>query len=143
MSFLRDVTNYRRTRRVLVAHRSPTATKSIASVLAEFDGMGVAGVAYNLTQCLAMTEIVRPDIVLFEQDMAGENLAPVIGWIKSKVPSASVVIISTLGGAELRLRCLEAGADYFCKETIKLSSLSDVIGQFEDCSTTASDRYGL
>jgi DNA-binding NarL/FixJ family response regulator len=112
-------------------------------VLAEFGGVEVAGVVHKLTQCLAMTEVVRPDIVLFEQNMAGENLEQVIGWIKRKVPSASVVIISTLGGADLRLRCLQAGADYFCKETIKLSSLSDVMGQFEDCSSTASGRYGL
>jgi len=143
MSFLRDVSTSKVTRRLLVAHGSAKTTRSIACIVAQLEGVELAGIAHKLTQTLAMTEVVRPDVILFDQGLAGGNLAQVIGWIKHKVPAASVVILSTSAGSDLRLHCLEAGADYFCKETAKLSGLSDILEQFDHCCSSGRGRFGL
>jgi DNA-binding NarL/FixJ family response regulator len=99
-------------------------------MLSGFDGWTLAGVAHKVTQALAVTEIVLPDLILLDLGLAGENFVQVIGWMKDQHPSPTIVVLSQNRWGDLRKRCLEAGADYFCNES-NPTSLSDLLEELE------------
>ena len=104
-------------------------------------GWAVAGAAHKVTQALAVTEVVRPELILLELGLAGENYVQVIEWMKKKTPAPVIVVLSHNRWANLREACVEAGADYFLNE----SNVDGVVQLLEELAPLPlkKGRYGL
>src|SRR3954447_22339209 len=128
MRFGPEVSARRAVRPVLIAHGSPAAAQRLRTLVSGSTGWAVAGAAHKVTQALALTEEVRPELILLELGLAGENFIQVIEWMKKKNPAPAIVVLSHNRWADLREACMEAGADYFCSE----SNLDGVVQLLEE-----------
>ena len=141
MRFGPEISTRRMARRVVIAHGSQATTLALKSMLSGFDGWTVAGVAHKVTQALAVTEVVLPELILLDLGLAGENFVQVIGWMKEKHPSPTIVVLSQNRWGDLRKRCLESGADYFCNESSP-NSVAELLQELEPLHWKKG-RYGL
>ena len=132
----------RRVRRVLIAHTSPVAARAMGSFLGTNGDLELAGLAHKLTQTLALIEVVRPEVVMLDLGLAGENFLQVLRWVKLKVPASIVIVLSPSDRTGLRLRCLEAGADYFCKDSLEQTDLTELTESL-DYSHVKREKYEL
>jgi DNA-binding NarL/FixJ family response regulator len=129
MRLVRDIPGQKVLLRVLVAEGSSDSSQGITSTLFELEGIIVVGVARKMTQALAMIEVVHPDVVVLDMELPKENFAGVLAWTKELQPAPTIVVLSQFGGPAARLRCLEAGADYFLRKTAELSDLAAILQQ--------------
>lgn len=129
MRLVRDIPGQKVLLRVLIADGSVDSNQGITTTLSEMEGITVVGVARKMTQALAMIEIVHPDVVVLDMELPKENFSGVLAWIKELQPAPTVVVMSESGGTAMRLRCLEAGADYFVRKTTEWTSLSAILEQ--------------
>ncbi|MDB6035586.1 MAG: chemotaxis response regulator protein-glutamate methylesterase [Verrucomicrobiales bacterium] len=129
MRLVRDIPGQKVLLRVLIANGSSDLSQGITSALSEVEGTTIVGVARKMTQALAMIEIVHPDVVVLDMELPKENFSGVLSWIKELQPAPTIVVLSQVGGTTARLRCLEAGADYFLRKTAKLSDLAVILQQ--------------
>jgi chemotaxis response regulator CheB len=129
MRLVRDIPGQKVLLRVLIADGSADSGQGITSTLSELEGITVVGVARKMTQALAMIEIVHPDLVVLDMELPKDNFSGIVSWIKELKPAPIIVVTSQAGGSAARLRCLEAGADYFIRKTNESASLAAVLQQ--------------
>jgi DNA-binding NarL/FixJ family response regulator len=129
MRLVRDIPGQKVLLRVLIAESSGDLSQGITATLSDIEGFTVVGVARKMTQALAMIEVVHPDVVVLDMELPKENFSGVLAWIKELQPAPTIVVMSQSGGAAARLRCLEAGADYFLRKRPEPSDLAAILQQ--------------
>ena len=68
----------------------------------------------------------RPELVLLDVMLGGENGLDLLAKIKSRYPHTAVIVITAYGSEEIAARALRLGADDYIRKPLKYSTLSDV-----------------
>ena len=77
----------------------------------------------------------NPDIILLDIFLPGESGLEGIPYIKSKFPTAKIIMLTAYNEDSLIINCLKQGASGYALKTAQLSNLIDVINQ--TCRTGA------
>jgi DNA-binding NarL/FixJ family response regulator len=104
--------------RVLVVDDHAVVREGIRHVLAGEPGFEVVGEAANGEQALALARAERPDVVVLDLTMPGENGLRVAPKLRAAVPGARVLIMSMHDNAEYVREGVRAGASgYLLKDS--------------------------
>jgi DNA-binding NarL/FixJ family response regulator len=104
--------------RVLVVDDHAVVREGIRHVLAGEPGFEVVGEAANGEQALALARAERPDVVVLDLTMPGENGLRVAPRLRAAVPTARVLIMSMHDNAEYVREGVRAGASgYLLKDS--------------------------
>ena len=119
--------------RVLIADRAPHIRSALGLVLRQTTDVMVIGEAADAEQAINLARAGRPDLVLLEWELPGQNGGSVVADLKAGRPGLMVVAVSAR--SEARVAALAAGADGFIS---KLDPPERLLAAMRDCS----GRYG-
>ena len=116
--------------RVVVADDHPVYREGLAMVLDSLPGVSVVGEAGDGTEAVALTEELRPDVVLMDLSMPGLSGIEATRRIVADSPGVHVLVLSMHEGADSVVAALRAGArGYLVKGATKVEvarALQDV-----------------
>jgi DNA-binding NarL/FixJ family response regulator len=116
--------------RVIVADDHPVYREGLAMVLDSLPGVSVVGEAGDGTEAVALTEELRPDVVLMDLSMPGLSGIEATRRIVADSPGVHVLVLSMHEGADSVVAALRAGArGYLVKGATKVEvarALQDV-----------------
>jgi DNA-binding NarL/FixJ family response regulator len=104
--------------RVLVVDDHPVVRSGLIGMLAVTDDIAVVGEAGDGAEALALVESTKPDVVLMDLRMPGQDGVWATGRIVAGYPSTRVLVLTTYDTDTDILHAVEAGAaGYLLKDT--------------------------
>ena len=113
--------------RVLVADDHPLVREGLETVLAAMPGIELVGTAADGDETLRRIPAVRPEVVVLDMRMPGEDGAEVTIRIKQQHPGVRVLILTAELDEEQLRRVVAAGADGCVLKTIRGAQLAEAI----------------
>ena len=114
--------------RVLVVDDQLLYAEAISVLLRQQDGMEVVGIAGDGREAIEQAFALRPDVVLMDIQMPRLDGISATRWIRRRLPSTRVLVMTALTGDEHVEASLKAGAAACIK---KFSSAGDLLSAIE------------
>ncbi len=114
---------------VLIVDDHPMVRKGLALFVSSFTGMQLAGEAGNAAAALELYRQERPNVVLMDLIMPGDNGATAIQRIIQEFPEAAIIALTSFAQEQLIADALRAGARGFLYKSISAEDLADTIRQ--------------
>jgi DNA-binding NarL/FixJ family response regulator len=111
--------------RLLLVDDHALFREGLAGLLAYQEDFKVVGEAENAEAAVAETRRLRPDVVLMDIDLPGEDGVSATRRIKAAVPEAVVVMLTAYDDTDRLLDALKAGAQGYLLKNIRSSELLD------------------
>ena len=104
--------------RVLIADDQWVVRDGLVLLLGLVDGIEVVGAAADGAEAVRLAEQLRPDVVLMDLDMPVLDGAEATAMLRERVPSSSVLVLTTYADELSIFPALKAGArGYLTKDT--------------------------
>jgi DNA-binding NarL/FixJ family response regulator len=115
--------------RVLIVDDHPIVRQGVHSVLANHADIQVIGEADSAPRLFACLESLKPDIVLLDIRMPGQNGIEITQRLKRERPETKVIILSTYDDDEFLFGALRAGAEGYLLKSASPQVLASAIRQ--------------
>lgn len=96
--------------RILIADDSQIVRQGIRAILQSAASYEICGEAADGTEAIQMAISLRPDIILLDVSMPGQDGLNAARHVRQKLPNAKIIIMSQHDPALLLPRAIEAGA---------------------------------
>jgi DNA-binding NarL/FixJ family response regulator len=96
--------------RILVVDDHSLVRAGIVRLLRDFPDMEVAGEAGSAEEALAKAQRLRPDVILMDIDLPGENGIAATRRIRERLPDARIIMLTMFGGDRHVRNAVRAGA---------------------------------
>ena len=145
---------------IIIFEDNDRLRQSLAYLLQSVEDYEVLGDYNNCKDAANITRVYKPDVVLMDIDMPGENGITGVGIVKEVRPQTAVIMYTVAEDDEKIFQCLCAGANgYLLKKTapekifesirevveggapMSPSIAKKVIGSFQ--SSNSGNKYGL
>ncbi len=115
--------------RVLIVDDHAIVRQGVRSVLANHPDIEVVGEAENAAALFASVNTVRPDIILLDIRMPGQNGIETATRLKLDWPAIKIIILSTYDDDEYLFGALRAGAEGYLLKSASPEVLADALRQ--------------
>jgi DNA-binding NarL/FixJ family response regulator len=109
--------------RLLLVDDHALFREGLAGLFAYQDDFEVAGEAQDAASGLAQTRLVRPDLVLMDIDLPGEDGVAATRRLKGEFPELTVVMLTVYDDAEKLVEAIKAGAQGYLVKNIRSAEL--------------------
>jgi DNA-binding NarL/FixJ family response regulator len=120
----------RKTLRVLIADDTAAIRESLSALVARLDGIEIVGLAEDGTKALELIRSLKPDVATLDIRMPGINGIKVLENINREQLPVAVIVMTGLGEAEYREKCLALGAKHFFHKSTEFEMVIDVLKQY-------------
>jgi DNA-binding NarL/FixJ family response regulator len=117
---------------VLVADDSPLVRGHLVEMLGRLDHVEVVGEAADTPSAVREAEAHRPEVVVLDIQMPGENGIVALQRIKQMLPKTWVIMLTNHADAFYRRKCLSAGASYFFDKSTEFQEVAEVVRQLAE-----------
>ncbi len=100
-------------RRVLIVDDHPVVRQGLSLAFGREADLEVCGEAENIEGALRLVEAAKPDVVIIDLSLDGEDGIELIDYVKSRWPSVKILVYSSHDEATFAGRVLRAGAAGF------------------------------
>lgn len=121
----------KKTLNVLIADDSPIVRERLAALLLELDGIELVGQAGTAGETLQAVERLKPDVLILDLRMPGNNGMETLEAIKRDGAGPVVIVLTAFPYPQYRQRCLEAGAEYFFDKATEFERVGQVLVQLQ------------
>ncbi|MDE3088046.1 MAG: response regulator transcription factor [Chloroflexota bacterium] len=115
--------------RVLIVDDHPIVRQGVRSVLANHSDIQVVGEAENAATLFAILDALKPDVVLLDIRMPGQNGIEITQRLKHESPEIKIIILSTYDDEEFLFGALRAGAEGYLLKSASNEVLASAIRQ--------------
>lgn len=115
--------------RVLIVDDHPIVRQGVRSVLANHADIEVVGEADGAASLFANLESIKPDVVLLDIRMPGQNGIEITQRLKREYPDIKVILLSTYDDEEFLFGALRAGAEGYLLKSASNEVLASSIRQ--------------
>ncbi len=115
--------------RVLLVDDHPIVRQGVQSVLANHPDIQVVGEAENAATLFSSLPTLKPDVILLDIRMPGQNGIETTQRLKRENPAIKVIILSTYDDDEFLLGALRAGAEGYLLKSASAQLLASAIRQ--------------
>lgn len=115
--------------RVFIVDDHPVVRQGVRSILANHADLEVVGEAENAAGLFASIEPLRPDVVLLDIRMPGQNGIETTQRLKRQWPALKVIILTTYEEDEFLFGAVGAGADGYLLKSASNEVLASAIRQ--------------
>lgn len=132
--------------KVFIADDSALVRERLAALISEIEGVEVVGQAGDAREALEAIQHLRPDAVILDIRMPGNNGIQVLEAIKKSTAAPVVIVLTAFPYPQYRKKCLEAGAEYFFDKATEFEQAAEVLKKIQDSTTgesTAIPELGL
>jgi DNA-binding NarL/FixJ family response regulator len=121
--------------RVLIVDDHPVVRAGLRAMLAIETDIEVVGEASSAAEAIAAARVHRPDVVLMDLRMPGENGARATELVMAERPQCRVIILTTFDNEADILRAVEAGASGYMLKNATREELAHAIRAAADDTT--------
>jgi DNA-binding NarL/FixJ family response regulator len=115
--------------RVLIVDDHPIVRQGVRSVLANHADIQVVGEADSAAGLFASLASVKPDVILLDIRMPGQNGIEITQRLKREYPEIKVILLSTYDDEEFLFGALRAGAEGYLLKSASNEVLASSIRQ--------------
>jgi len=115
---------------VVVVDDSRILRERVVNLISELPGISVIGKAGNSIDAINVVRRTKPDLVILDIRMPGENGIEVLKKIKKKKPETKVIIFTNYPNDQYKSESLKAGADYFFNKSDDIEELLNVVKMY-------------
>jgi DNA-binding NarL/FixJ family response regulator len=115
--------------RVLIVDDHPIVRQGVRGVLASHPDIQVVGEADSASTLFAIVDSLKPDVILLDIRMPGQNGIEVTQRLKQDHPTLKVIILTTYEDDEYLFGALRAGAEGYLLKSASQEVLADSIRQ--------------
>lgn len=106
--------------RTLIVDDHQIVREGLALLLADAGEVEIVAAAAGAAEAIALTEALRPDVVLMDLNLPGTDGIEATRQIRDRFPGVNVLILTTFGDGDLVRRAIQAGAiGYLLKDVLK------------------------
>ena len=113
--------------KVFIADDSALVRERLAALISEIEGVEVVGQAEDAPEVLEGIQQLRPDVVILDIRMPGNNGIQVLEAIKRSTAAPVVIMLTAFPYPQYRKKCLEAGAEYFFDKATEFEQVAEVL----------------
>lgn len=114
--------------RVAIVDDHKIITEGLAHLVEESKMTAIAGLAYNVAECMNLLEKELPDVLLLDIALPDGNGINLCAEIKEKYPQLKVLMLTVYGEISTISRAMDAGADgYILKNAMPEELLEGII----------------
>ncbi|MEV7967010.1 response regulator transcription factor [Sphaerisporangium sp. NPDC088356] len=107
--------------------------EGLREILEAVEDMGIVGEAGDSSSALALVEETRPDVVLLDVEIPGDEVTETVTRIREISPQTQIIILSMYDGPQLLTRLLVAGiCGYLLKSVHRHELIAAVRSVHED-----------
>lgn len=110
--------------KILIVDDHPVMRRGLAQAINEEENIEVCGEAADMMEALRQVEATRPDVVIIDLGLGGEDGIELIDYIKSRWPSVKMLVCSARDEQTYAGRVLRAGAQGYIS---KLEASSKIV----------------
>ncbi len=114
---------------VLVVDDVPHVRRDLSALLALSREIDVVGEAGDGREAVRQAELLRPDVVLMDLEMPGQDGYAATRDVKAFHPATCVIALTVHGDEASRFRAFQAGVDAFVEKGASLEVLLQAIRQ--------------
>ena len=119
-----------KSQKILVVDDSEVICNRLCSMLSEIDNVDVVGQARNTSEGYELYSTLKPDIIILDIRLSGENGISLLKKIKAEDPEITIVMFTNYPYLAYKKRCMELGADHFFDKSTELQKLVDLISAY-------------
>lgn len=101
--------------RIVIADHHTQVLRALATMLRELPDVQLVGATASAPELLTLTEVYAPDVVLFDKNLPGSNVANMVADLHALEPRPFVIVMSTR--SEDSGPALNAQADTFVSKS--------------------------
>jgi len=109
--------------RLLLVDDHALFREGLAGLFAYQDDFNVVGEAEDAASAVAQAELLRPELVLMDVELPGEDGASATRRIKAALPATTVVMLTAYDDTERLLEAIKAGAQGYLLKNIRSAEL--------------------
>ena len=113
--------------RVLIADDHPIVREGLKRVVADAEGLVVAGEVSTGDEVLQAATRLRPDLILLDVSMPGPGFLEVMRVLRSQLPEQRVLVISVHTESSYAARALRSGANGYLTKDQSTENLASAI----------------
>jgi DNA-binding NarL/FixJ family response regulator len=113
--------------KILIADDSSIVRERLVDMVSELEGVEIAGQAANGLEAIDGVRRLKPDAVILDIQMPGENGIDVLAQIKKEKPAVTVIMLTNYPHPEFREKCTEAGADFFFDKSTQFGEVIEAL----------------
>jgi DNA-binding NarL/FixJ family response regulator len=117
--------------RLFIADDSELLRERLVDVLSEIEGVEIIGQGEDTIEVVKAVERLHPDLVILDIRMPGGNGILVLEILKKMENPPLVIMFTNYPNLQYRMRCLEAGADFFFYKATEFEKLIDAVKRSE------------
>ncbi len=122
-NFLMDA----KTKKILLIDSSAIAISRLKRLMSEMKNLQFVGVAVNSTEANAIIKLMKPDVVILDIQLPGNNGMHVLREIKNNYSTVQVIVLTNNSELYYRNLCKESGADYFFDKSTEFERVPEVL----------------
>jgi len=115
---------------IFIADDSKMLRERLISMISDFKHIKVVGQARDGLTAIEQIKRLKPDIVILDIRMPGENGIVVLETIKHLKPAPIVIIFTNYPYPQYRKKCMTLGADYFFDKSNEFDEILQVLENF-------------
>jgi DNA-binding NarL/FixJ family response regulator len=113
--------------RVLIADDDETYRSFVKRILQMNLNVSEIAEAADCEEAVQVARQVKPEVVLMDLDLPGENGLEVTRRLKTELHGVRVILLSTTGGEAVRNAAVRCGADVSMRKDVEISQLLSTI----------------
>jgi len=116
---------------IVIVDDSVLVRVRLERLFAENPKLKIIGHAGNSVEALRIVQERKPDAVILDISMPGENGIEAMKKIKNINKNIVVIILTNYTGKQFKTLCYKAGADYFFDKSLEFQLVPDVLGELQ------------
>ncbi len=121
--------------RVLIADDSEAFVERLVTMLADLDGIEIAGRARSVAETARAVRDLKPDVVILDLSMPGGSGVDVLDGMKNDRDPPTVIVLTNYSHSQYRRKCLQLGARFFFDKSAQFAEVAQVLqGLLRDSS---------
>jgi DNA-binding NarL/FixJ family response regulator len=113
--------------KIFIVDDSELVVERVRSLLSDIDGLEFTGQATNANDAVEAIERLKPDVVILDIRLIGENGMNVLERIKKEHTPPVVIMLTNYHYPQYRKKCRELGAEYFFDKVTEIESFIKVL----------------
>jgi len=115
--------------KVFISDDSATIRERLVTMALDLPEVDVVGQADDAPGTLDAVRQTQPDVVILDIRMPGGNGIDVLRQVKKIEPAPKVIMLTNFAYAQYRIKCEEAGADFFLDKSTEFEKLPEALEQ--------------